>query len=132
MKSEEKIFMKARRRNIALKISYDGTNYNGFQRQDFPSIAVQNILEDRLAKIFGERIVMTASGRTDAGVHALGQVVNFLLTAELNLKKFLSPQVEFFRQTLLFARLGKSIKIFLPCTARKAKFISTKYSAEKL
>ena len=87
MKSEEKIFMKARRRNIALKISYDGTNYNGFQRQDFPSIAVQNILEDRLAKIFGERIVMTASGRTDAGVHALGQVVNFFTDGRIELEK---------------------------------------------
>ena len=62
-------------RNIALKIAYDGTKYHGFQRQR-NVIAIQNILEDRLKKIFGEKIEMVAAGRTDAGVHALGQVVN--------------------------------------------------------
>ena len=87
MKSEEKIFYKARRRNIALLISYDGTNYNGFQRQKPPSVAIQNILEDRLAKIFGEKIVMTASGRTDAGVHAAGQVVNFFTDGRIEVEK---------------------------------------------
>ena len=87
MKSEEKIFMKARRRNIALVVAYDGTNYTGFQRQNFPCVAVQNVLEDRLAKIFGERIVMTASGRTDAGVHALGQVVNFFTDGRIEVEK---------------------------------------------
>ena len=76
-----------RNRNIALLVAYDGTNYNGFQRQKFPSIAVQNILEDRLAKIFGEKIVMNASGRTDAGVHALGQVVNFFTDGRIEVEK---------------------------------------------
>ncbi len=87
LKSEEKNFMKSRKRNIALIVSYDGTNYNGFQRQDFPCVAVQNILEDRLAKIFGEKIVMTGSGRTDAGVHALGQVVNFFTDGRIEVEK---------------------------------------------
>ena len=76
-----------RNRNIALLVAYDGTNYNGFQRQKFPSVAVQNILEDRLAKIFGEKIVMNASGRTDAGVHALGQVVNFFTDGRIEVEK---------------------------------------------
>jgi len=74
-------------RNIALTVSYDGTNYNGFQRQKPPSVAVQNILEDRLAKIFGEKIVMVASGRTDAGVHAFGQVVSFFTTGRIEVEK---------------------------------------------
>ena len=87
MKSDEKIFYKSRNRNIALLISYDGTNYNGFQRQNPPSVAIQNILEDRLAKIFGEKIVMTASGRTDTGVHALGQVVNFFTDGRIEVEK---------------------------------------------
>ena len=75
------------KRNITLTISYDGTNYNGFQRQNPPSVAVQNILEDRLAKIFDEKIVMVASGRTDAGVHALGQVVNFFTDGRIEVEK---------------------------------------------
>ena len=76
-----------RKRNIALKVSYDGTNYNGFQRQNPPSIAVQNILEERLEKIFGEKIEMIGSGRTDAGVHAIGQIVNFFTDGRIEVKK---------------------------------------------
>ena len=76
-----------RKRNIALKISYDGTNYNGFQRQNPPSVAVQNILEERLAKIFGEKIELIGSGRTDAGVHAIGQVVNFFTDGRIEVEK---------------------------------------------
>ncbi len=76
-----------RKRNIALKISYDGTNYNGFQRQNPPSVAVQNILEERLAKIFGEKIEMIGSGRTDAGVHAIGQIVNFFTDGRIEVEK---------------------------------------------
>lgn len=87
MKSDEKIFLKSRKRNIALLISYDGTKYNGFQRQNFPSVAVQNILEDKLSKIFGEKIIMTGSGRTDAGVHAFGQVVNFFTNGRIEIEK---------------------------------------------
>ena len=67
-------------RNIALKIAYDGTNYHGFQRQLPPTkstLAIQNVLEDKLQRIFGGKIELAAAGRTDAGVHALGQVVNF-------------------------------------------------------
>ena len=87
MKTTSKAEMKLRRRNIALIVAYDGTNYNGFQRQNFPSVAVQNILEDKLAKIFGERIEITASGRTDTGVHALGQVVNFFTDGRIDVEK---------------------------------------------
>jgi len=76
MKTENKDSMKQRKRNIKLLISYDGGNYHGFQRQN-NSLAVQNILEKKLEILFGDTIEMAASGRTDAGVHAYGQVVNF-------------------------------------------------------
>ena len=69
--------MKARARNIALTVAYDGTNYHGFQRQTPPVVAVQNVLERALAKVCGEDVELAAAGRTDAGVHAYGQVVNF-------------------------------------------------------
>ena len=69
--------MKTRRRNICLTVAYDGTAYHGFQRQTPPILGVQNVLEDRLSPLFGDTIEMAAAGRTDAGVHALGQVVNF-------------------------------------------------------
>jgi len=64
-------------RNIKLTIAYDGTAYHGFQRQS-NAITVQQILEDKLARIFQSPITVNGSARTDTGVHAYGQVVNFL------------------------------------------------------
>ena len=75
------------RRNIALVVAYDGTKYCGFQRQNPPNIAIQNILEDKLAKIFGEKIILVGSGRTDSGVHAEGQVVNFFTSGRIEVEK---------------------------------------------
>lgn len=77
MKPEHKAEMKARARNIVLTVAYDGTAYHGFQRQTPPVVAVQNVLEEKLQLVFGDTIELAASGRTDAGVHAYGQVVNF-------------------------------------------------------
>ncbi len=87
MRSEHRQEMKLRRRNIALTIAYDGTNYNGFQWQSPPRVAVQNVLEERLEKIFGDKIELAAAGRTDAGVHAFGQVVNFFTDGRIALEK---------------------------------------------
>jgi tRNA pseudouridine38-40 synthase len=69
-------------RNIALTISYDGTDFNGWQTQ--PGYrTVQQTLEGAIADLTGEpRIRLNASGRTDAGVHAVGQVANFHTAAE--------------------------------------------------
>ena len=64
-------------RNIKLILAYDGGKYHGFQRQN-NAISVQNVLEKKLAIVFGGEIKLAASGRTDAGVHAYGQVVSFL------------------------------------------------------
>lgn len=87
MRQENKSAMKLRRRNIALTVAYDGTNYNGFQWQSPPRLAVQNILETKLEKIFGDKIELAAAGRTDAGVHAFGQVVNFFTDGRIALDK---------------------------------------------
>ena len=59
-----------------LTIEYDGTNYHGWQRQpDLPSI--QTCIEDAIEGFSGQRVDTQAAGRTDAGVHALGQVLHF-------------------------------------------------------
>lgn len=63
----------------ALLISYDGTNYRGWQTQK-NGISVQSVLEGAAAEAFGKKVNITASGRTDSGVHAAGQVCHF--TAE--------------------------------------------------
>lgn len=66
-------------RNIKLEIEYDGTNYCGWQVQvrNKRKISIQETLEKTLQKILQEKIRLIVSGRTDAGVHALGQVANF-------------------------------------------------------
>ena len=87
MRHEHKQAMRLRRRNIALTVAYDGTNYNGFQWQSPPRVAVQNVLEERLEKIFGDKIELAAAGRTDAGVHAFGQVVNFFTDGRIDIDK---------------------------------------------
>lgn len=64
-------------RNIKVTIEYDGTAYHGFQRQTDDLPTIQQVLEDTLALIVKHRVTAIGAGRTDAGVHARGQVINF-------------------------------------------------------
>ncbi|MEW6410095.1 MAG: tRNA pseudouridine(38-40) synthase TruA [Nitrospirota bacterium] len=63
-------------KNIKLLIQYDGTNYAGWQRQK-DERTIQGVIEDVIKRVTGENLRLIPSGRTDAGVHALGQVANF-------------------------------------------------------
>ena len=65
-------------RNIRLILEYEGTNYHGWQTQvRSGKVTIQEMLEQALSDLAKEPIKTYASGRTDAGVHAMGQVVNF-------------------------------------------------------
>jgi tRNA pseudouridine38-40 synthase len=75
-------------RNLKLTIEYDGTNYCGWQSQK-NGVAIQDVLEGVLARITGERIRVVGSGRTDAGVHAIGQVAHVHLSSPLPVKNIL-------------------------------------------
>jgi len=63
-------------KNIKLVLSYDGSNYHGWQRQK-NAMTVQEMMEERIRMMVGEPVTLTGSGRTDAGVHAKCQVCNF-------------------------------------------------------
>ena len=65
--------------NYKIKIQYDGSNYNGWQKQGNTKNTIQGALERAVADIAGEPAEVIGSGRTDAGVHALAQVANFKL-----------------------------------------------------
>ena len=64
-------------RNLRLDICYDGTRYRGWQRLPNSDNTIQGKLEKLLSRVLDEPIEITGSGRTDAGVHARGQVANF-------------------------------------------------------
>lgn len=73
--------------NIKLTISYDGSNYSGWQRQNrarsktqSAKRTIQGTIESKLHVILKEKVSLIGSGRTDAGVHAIGQVANFKTT----------------------------------------------------
>lgn len=63
-------------RNLRLLIAYDGTDYLGWQKQP-QGATVQGTIEAAIEKTLGEKVKLIGSGRTDAGVHAMGQVANF-------------------------------------------------------
>ncbi len=75
-------------RNIRLIIAYQGTRYSGWQIQP-NAPTVQGALERRLEEMTGHFCRVRAAGRTDAGVHALGQVANFNTTSSVPLRGFL-------------------------------------------
>ncbi len=63
-------------KNIKLTVAYDGSRYHGWQRQK-NGISIQELIEEKLNRMVGAPVKLIASGRTDAGVHALNQVCNF-------------------------------------------------------
>lgn len=105
--------LKENARNVMLVLAYDGGRYRGFQRQK-NAISVQNILEQKLAVLFGHTIELAASGRTDTGVHAYGQVVNFFTIG-----------------TIPIDRVVKAINSLLPddIVVQKAREMDMEFSA---
>lgn len=90
-------------RNIKLIIEYDGKDFNGWQKQ--PSkLNIQGTIEQAIKIITGEEVNLDASGRTDAGVHAFGQVANFKTNSNIPVEKI---------PIALNSNLKKSIRIIL-------------------
>lgn len=73
-------------RNIKLTIEYDGKDFNGWQKQP-NKLNIQGEIERAIKDITGEDVDLIASGRTDAGVHALGQVANFKTDSNIPVEK---------------------------------------------
>jgi len=102
-------------RNICLTLSYDGSDFSGWQTQ--PGFrTVQETLETAVARLGGSAIRANASGRTDAGVHAVGQVVNFYTDLTIPIDK-----------------LAKAINAYLPpdVVVRSAEDVPQSFDANR-
>lgn len=88
-------------RNIKLTIEYDGKDFNGWQKQP-NKLNIQGSIELAIEQITGEKVEINASGRTDAGVHAWGQVANFKTNSNLPIDRF---------PIAINSKLKKSIRI---------------------
>ena len=88
-------------RNIKLTIEYDGKDFNGWQKQP-TKLNIQGEIERAIEQITGEKVDLIASGRTDAGVHSLGQIANFKTESKLPIEKF---------PVALNSKLKKTIRI---------------------
>ena len=73
-------------RNIKLTIEYDGKEFGGWQKQP-NKLNIQGTIERAIEEITGEQIELNASGRTDSGVHSLGQVANFKTNSSIPIEK---------------------------------------------
>jgi tRNA pseudouridine38-40 synthase len=103
---------------VRLVLAYDGSAFHGWARQRGPTRTVQGVLEDALAPVLGEAPRLSVAGRTDAGVHASGQVASFAAGGDLDL-----PRV----QRALNAMLGPEVVVL---TARRApEGFDARYSA---
>lgn len=76
-------------RNYKMTIAYDGTKYQGWQRQSNTEFTIQEILEKRIGDCIGYPVKIDGSGRTDGGVHALGQAANVKLSGKVDERNFL-------------------------------------------
>lgn len=105
-------------RNIKITIQYNGENYCGWQKQ-LDSLGIQGTIEKAIYDITKENVKIIGSGRTDSGVHALGQVANFNIMSSIPSDKI---------PNALNAKLPKDISI-IECTEVDKEF-HARYSAK--
>jgi len=76
-------------RTYKLTVTYDGTKYQGWQRQINTNMTIQGIMEQTIGRLVGYNVELNGSGRTDAGVHAMGQVSSLVLRGAVEMQQFM-------------------------------------------
>ena len=99
-------------RNIRLLLQYEGTRYQGWQRQTSSDNTIQGKMETLLSKMCQEPIEISASGRTDAGVHAMGQVANFHTTSEMSTEEMLAYCNRYLREDIAVVEVSEAAPRF--------------------
>ena len=98
-------------RNFKMVLQYEGTRYNGWQKQGNTSDTIQGKLEQILERMAGEPVEVQGSGRTDAGVHAAGQTANFRISEEFFRSRGLFRQEEAYLKSYLNRYLPDDIGV---------------------
>jgi tRNA pseudouridine38-40 synthase len=106
--------------NYKLVLSYDGTDFCGWQRQ-LDKRTVQGEVEEALVRISGEKITVIGAGRTDAGVHAQGQVASFRADLRLKNKELLPALNSLLPDDIKVISLGRAAPDFHARKSAKAK-----------
>ena len=107
-------------RNIRLTLAYDGTRYVGWQIQP-NGVSVQAAVEAALREFSGCQVSLIAAGRTDAGVHALGQVANFRTESAIPCRGFVAGLQQFLPDDILVRRADEVPLEFHSTYAAKRK-----------
>ena len=92
-------------RHIKMIIQYDGSNFKGFQRLKDNDNTIQGKIEDVLSKLTEEKIEIIASGRTDMGVHALGQVANFKTNSTISIEKMQKYLYKYLPESIVVTKM---------------------------
>lgn len=103
-----------------LTIAYDGTNYSGWQIQP-NGLAVQQVVEEALERMLGERVKLCSSGRTDAGVHARAMPAAFFTTRNLPLRAFIEGTNRYLPDDIAIQNASQVPDGFKPISAALAK-----------
>lgn len=99
-------------RNIRLKLAYEGTRYQGWQKQESSENTIQGKLELLISRMCGEEIVIQGSGRTDAGVHALGQVANFHTNSVMTIEEMLDYMNQYLPEDIAVVEIAEAAERF--------------------
>ena len=120
-------------RNIKLIIEYDGKKFGGWQKQP-NKLNIQGEIEKAIEEITGEAVELNASGRTDAGVHSLGQTANFKTNSEINISKMAIAINSKLKQSIRIIKAEEVDEKFharYSCKGKKYKYVinNSKYGS---
>ncbi len=110
-------------KRVGLVVAYDGTKYSGWQTQP-NGITIQGVLNDTLSELLGEKIETIGASRTDAGVHALGNVAVFDTESRIPGEKFSYALNQRLRRISVSSFLRRWSRIFIPVTVTVKKHMN--------
>lgn len=99
-------------RNFKIVLQYEGTRFQGWQRQDSTENTIQGKLEAILSKMTGHEVQVDGSGRTDAGVHAYGQVANFRIETNKSAAEVMEYMNQFLPEDIRVIKINEASERF--------------------